>query len=168
MDPTLKDGLTFGIAGAGLLLGIYNTYKANTKDTIKLDITAEEYVGTPDQPCVLVIIRNAGRIPATISKVGFISKDPHDHEWMSRSGLPTDMHLPHTIEPGRSGKFYAHHTTLALSGHVKYKGIRVETESGKVITATSRTLESMISRYKARELRREAERLMREGEGNHS
>lgn len=98
-----QSGITLGIALLGAALGVINTWKALSRDRLRVRVTPQNYCFRDDREmtegiCIEVV--NLSVVPITVTQVGFrISKKKL---LIIRPGYFNDHELPCRLEPRAS------------------------------------------------------------------
>ncbi len=98
-DTTTKDAITLTIAVVGAVLGIYNAWRAVSKDRIRLVVTPSNWVVPDGMNGIVIEVVNMGFVAVTLSQVAFRLKTPKKHIYLVLPGYLTGQKLPHRLEP---------------------------------------------------------------------
>lgn len=97
MDYTA--GITLGIAIAGMVLGIINTWMAANRDKIRLKVIPRFYVSLTGQSGLCVEVINQSYLPVTLTRVGFMLRRPRRQELTFIPQRLDQTTLPKRMEP---------------------------------------------------------------------
>jgi len=98
-DTATKDTITLVIAVVGAVLGIYNAWRAVSKDRIRLIVTPSNWVVADGMNGIVIEVVNMGFVAVTISQVAFRLKTPKKYICVIIPGFLTGQKLPHRLEP---------------------------------------------------------------------
>lgn len=101
-DSNTKDAITLAIAVIGAVLGIYNAWRAVSKDRIRLVVRPSNWVAPGRGDGIVIEVVNMGFVAVTISQVALRMKRPKDKIFLFLPGYLTGQKLPHRLEPRTS------------------------------------------------------------------
>jgi len=154
MSDTLKFTLTFIVAASGLVLSIYNAWKAGQRDKVNLKVTPKIYRdlpegrhATPHVPtdrshhwlglCIEVV--NKGQVAVTIDEVGVLLAG-RDERIIMQPHFSDGEKLPRRLEPRASLSAYIASTApniLLKEGLPHAKGLYALTACGVTVKGKS-------------------------------
>jgi hypothetical protein len=136
-------GLVFGVLGA--VLGVINTWRAISRDRIKVSITVVWIISQRDTEGMGIEITNLSFMPITISRVGFTVRGSDEHMPIL-DGIFGGGRFPHRMEPRTQITAFVSAAAYEHANFARVHKAYVETACGKRFTGSSNALRGQIQK----------------------
>jgi len=142
----IPEGITFGIALTGAVLGVINTWRAFDRDRIRLSVSPRIFFSSTGENGLCFEITNLGFLPVTLSQIGIDLWEPAGQFYAFIPRFLDSTRLPHRMEARTAVTAYL---PAGSDNDPKLKSARrvfVKTACGRVFYGNSPAFKHHISR----------------------
>lgn len=133
MDATTLQVFTLTIAVVGAALGVLNTWRAFSQDSLRLRLNASFGIGGNGTHCILLTMVNLSTFQVTVVRVGFDRLDGDTHMQIPQPFFTQRESLPLRLEPRTSSTVMVPLGTLENDQISQIKHAYVHTACGRKV-----------------------------------